>query len=76
MSRHTARPALERFVFIAAMLRAGKPFNTCRISHRFEVCRATVKRDLQFMRDRLRYEFDFDYSRNTYRLRSAPEPVL
>ncbi|QYM80251.1 hypothetical protein K0B96_06455 [Horticoccus luteus] len=77
---HTAtpnqRPAIERMMHIADLLRRGVLFNSTRLTQRFEVARKTVVRDMEFMRDRLRYDFEFDRSANTYRLRNAPPPTL
>ncbi|MBN8246224.1 MAG: hypothetical protein J0L84_02130 [Verrucomicrobia bacterium] len=71
-----ARPPLERLAFIARRLRAGKGVNATIVAARFEVSSKTAARDITFLGDRLRYDFAWDNRRNTYRLLSAPAPVL
>lgn len=72
----TSRVALERIVAIARLLRAGEAFNCASVAEHFEVCHGTVKRDVAYLRDRLRWDFEWDAARNSYVLRRAPEAVL
>lgn len=72
----TKRPPLERMIALARMLRSGKPFNCRSAAQALEIDAKTIGRDLEFLRDRLRYDFEYDGSRRTYRLRSAPDPSL
>jgi hypothetical protein len=76
MSAYNYRPAIERLKYVATLLRTGKPFTARTVAERFEMERRTVVRDLEFLRDRLGWDFDFDWAANTYKLRAAPEPML
>ena len=75
-SVETTRPPIERMKYIAGLLRAGKAFNVSMVARRFEADPKTIDRDLVFMRDRLGWEFEFDRRSKSYKLRSAPKPVL
>ncbi len=70
------RIAFERMQYCARLLRAGRKVNCCLIAKHFETSRKTILRDMTFLRDRLRYDFEFDPRANSYVLRAAPEPVL
>lgn len=70
------RPAIERMHCVAALLRGGRTFTQCEVARHFESSRKTVQRDMEFMRDRLGYEFAWDGSARTYRLITAPAPKL
>jgi len=72
---HT-RPPIQRMAIIAKYLREGKPFTAAAIASRFEIDARTLRRDIEFMRDRLCYDFCWDPRACTYVLLSAPEAVL
>jgi hypothetical protein len=46
------------------------------MARHFETTRKTISRDLEFMRNRLGYEFRFDSRRRRYVLISAPMPII
>lgn len=71
-----ARPCIERLAFIAGHLRRGRPINANSVVKRFEVSRKTAARDIEFLRDRLRYDLEWVPSNCTYRLLRAPEAIL
>ncbi|MBN8247764.1 MAG: HTH domain-containing protein [Verrucomicrobia bacterium] len=71
-----ARPSIERLAFIARRLRRGSAINANSVVKRFEVSRKTAARDIEFLRDRLRYELEWVPSQRTYRLLRAPEAIL
>ncbi len=54
-----SRPAVERFTLIAAHMKRGS-YSAKRLAEEFEVCVDTVRRDVQFMRDRLQMPFVYD----------------
>ena len=70
------RPSIERLVFLARALRLGQLVNTRVMAEKLEVDRKTVTRDLDFLRDRLRYDFDWVQPELSFRLRNAPEAAL
>jgi hypothetical protein len=70
------RPPIERMQRIARMLRTGQRFTARTVAQTFEVNHKTAVRDIEFLRDRLGYDFEYDKSSATYRLNSAPEPAL
>lgn len=67
---------IERVRTLALLLRQGRAFTAGEVAERFETSRRTIVRDLEFMRDRLGYEYEFDASRNRYFLRHAPPPII
>lgn len=75
-TRGQARPHVERLRWIAGMLRFGEAFNASHVAKKFEIHPKTAHRDLEFLRDRLGYEFEFDAYKNGYVLIHAPEPEL
>ncbi|NOS72028.1 MAG: HTH domain-containing protein [Verrucomicrobia bacterium] len=58
--------------FIRRLLDNGEPFNASRLALLFEVSSKTINRDIEFMRDRLGYEIEYDHSINTF-VGSAPK---
>lgn len=70
------RPCIERLVFIAGRLRQGQAVTVSQVATRFEVSCKTVHRDLALLGDRLGYEVVFDRSVRSWKLLSAPKPVL
>lgn len=62
------RPPLERIARIYAVLSAGVIKNCVQFAAEFEVSTRTVKRDLDFMRDRLRLPIEYDAQRYGFRL--------
>ncbi|MCC6231762.1 MAG: WYL domain-containing protein [Verrucomicrobiales bacterium] len=62
----SSRPPVERMMRIHALLHAGEFPNAPSLSSALEVCVKTVRRDLQFMRDRMGLPIDFDTERNGY----------
>jgi hypothetical protein len=67
---------IERMAWIAARLRKGQRITATSVSTKFEVSQKTIVRDMDFMRDRLRYDFHFCSSTNTWVLDRAPDPIL
>ncbi|MBL9174137.1 MAG: hypothetical protein JNL10_11425 [Verrucomicrobiales bacterium] len=61
---------------LAEHLRSGRRFNTLSFSSDWEVSPKTIRRDIEFMRDRLGYVIEFDFAANSYRLLDAPKPSL
>ena len=70
------RPPIERFIWIAKMLRQGYRLTATTIAVRFETTVKTAYRDIEFLRNRLGYEITWDGHADTYRLESAPSPQL
>lgn len=70
------RGSIERLTHLAEWLRAGRVFTAREVAGIFSVSRKTITRDLVFMRERLGWEFNFDFSTGSYRLRNAPAPRL
>lgn len=67
-----SRFPMERMLRIHERLKANRYPNAKSIARDFEVCEKTVKRDLGFMRDRLRLPIEYDPHRYGYRY---TEPV-
>ena len=73
------RPPIERLRDLAARLRAGKVVNAGVMAKDWEMCPKTMQRDLDFLRDRLGYEVEWnprDTRGRTWVLTRAPEPQL
>lgn len=66
-ARKATRPPLERMLQIHERLRAGKPVNCTRLTRDLEVCRKTIIRDIEFMRDRLKLPIVYDEIEYSYR---------
>lgn len=68
MGRKTlhSRPPLERMMFIHEFIQVGKFPDATRLAADLEVTPRTVKRDLEFMRDRLHLPIEFDRARRGY----------
>ena len=62
----------ERFYTIDRMLRERGVVPFGALAERLEVSRATLKRDLEYMRSRLHAPIEFDRERGGYRLAAAP----
>jgi proteasome accessory factor B len=62
-----SRPPLERMLHIHQALAAEKFPNAVRLARELEVNEKTIRRDLDFMRDRLNLPIEFDYAQNGYR---------
>lgn len=71
-----ARPAIERLIRLANLVRHSLPFTCDEVAREFEVSRKTIVRDLAFMRDRLGWEFHYDPSDRKFRCVKAPAPQL
>lgn len=65
-AKGTARPPLERIVISWQMIRAGKFPNATVLADRLEVSTRTVRKDLEFMRERMGFTFDYDATRRGY----------
>lgn len=70
------RFTIARFARLAKALRTGEKFFATTIAAEFEVNPKTIRRDMNYLRDRLGYDFEFRQRENTWRLLSAPEAVL
>lgn len=58
---------MERIYLIHQMLESGRPVTLQRIMEKLEISKATAKRDIQFMRDRLRAPIVYDRGSGCYR---------
>lgn len=67
---------MERLLFITQRLRAYELVNCNIIADHFEVSAKTIQRDLDFLRDRLRYDLRYNQIDHSFELVNAPEPVL
>ena len=70
------RPPLERMKRIFAKLQDGKFPNCSKIAKEFEVSAKTALRDIEFMRDRLRYDLVWDARRRSWLGQPPAERVL
>lgn len=71
------RPVIARLVFIKCEILKGKPpVNAVTLAKKWECHRKTIDRDLEFLRDRLGHEIEYDAAAHTLRYTKAPEPVL
>jgi len=61
----------ERFYKIEQLLRAGGSVPFAKLEQALAVSRATLKRDLQYMRDRLNAPIEYDRAQNSYRFGKA-----
>lgn len=61
------RPPLERMMRIHDALKSGRHPNASTLGTELEVCAKTVRRDLEFLRDRMGLPIAFDPVRNGYR---------
>jgi proteasome accessory factor B len=61
-----SRPALERIHRIHQLLQNKEYPNSTKLAKEFEVAKRTVKRDVEFMRDRMNLPISFDAQRNGY----------
>lgn len=64
--RTSTRPPLERIAAIDRAVRAGEYPGVSDIAARLEVCRRTVLRDVEFLRERLHAPLGFDTARQGY----------
>lgn len=71
-----SRPFFERIVWISKELRSGKSLNCSRIAEHFECTTKTAFRDIEFLRDRLGYDFEYDPCAHSFRLLSDPPRLL
>ena len=60
------RAALERMHRIHQLLQNGEYPNSTKLSKEFEVVKRTIKRDIEFMKHRLKLPVGFDRARNGY----------
>ena len=70
------RPAIERLIVLARLLRLNGRFTTGELAKHFETGRRTITRDLEFLRDRLGYEYEYRPSEKRFVLLSAPSAQL
>lgn len=70
------RPFLERIYWIVDHLRARRPIKCSMIAREFEISTKTAQRDLEFLRDRLRYDIAYDRQEHAFKLINAPTPIL
>ena len=63
----------ERFYKIDALLQANRVVPIDRLLRELEVSRATFKRDLEYLRDRLNAPIEWDRDERGYRYARAPE---
>ena len=60
------RAAMERMLHIHKLLKNEEYPNSPKLAREFEVVKRTVKRDIEFMKDRLSLPIGFDTDRNGY----------
>ena len=65
-ARITTRSMMERMFYINKLIKAGKCPNTPELSEALEVSVATISRDIEFLRDRLRAPIVYDPARRGY----------
>lgn len=70
------RPAIQRMWHIARALRAGRRVTLSDLKNYLEVSGKTIMRDIDFLRDRLFYQIEWDSADRCYRLRNNPTPRL
>src|SRR5262245_7928501 len=73
--RKLNRPAFERIHQIHARIRDGAYPNCVELAAEMEISVATVKRDVQFMKDRLRLPIEYDPRRHGFYF-SGPSGAL
>jgi hypothetical protein len=56
------RPPIERMARISELLQRVGFFRVAAVAQEFEVSVRTIHRDIEFMRNRLRYELSFNQS--------------
>src|SRR6185437_9207065 len=66
LSKLHSRPPLERMLRIHQSLQSGKFPNAARMAQELEVSTKSIRRDLEFMRDRLNLPIEFDRARNGF----------
>ena len=69
--RPATRGQIERLMEIARLLRAGR-HSAGSMAERLECSERTVRRDLEFARDRLRWPVEYDASAKVWRLHGPP----
>jgi predicted DNA-binding transcriptional regulator YafY len=62
-----SRPPLERMMRIHAILQQGRPRNAVQLAEELEVNSRTIRRDIEFMRDRLDLPVEWDPALNAFR---------
>ena len=62
----------ERFYKIQSLLRSGAPVTMVQMQERLEVSRATLNRDLAYLRDRLNVPIEWDAGQRGYVLVKRP----
>lgn len=67
------RPTWRRMQVIWAALRSGRLVNASELAEQLEVSFKTIHRDLEFMRDQLGFDFEYDGSQFGYRIRRKPD---
>src|SRR5436190_11495550 len=70
---------LERFYKIDQLLKGGRPISFAKLQESLGVSRATLKRDLEYMRDSFNAPIEYDRDANGYRFggaRSGPRYEL
>ena len=66
-----SRPPIERLQFMAQQLRDGKGLSLRDTAYKFEVSVRTVRRDFDFLTDRLRYRVRYSRMTHSWWLDSA-----
>lgn len=68
------RPTIERLCALNLAIRQKVCPSAYQMAQRLEVSVRTIKRDLDFLRDRLQFDFEFD-RRHGYVYRGDPPPL-
>lgn len=76
LAKGANRIAVFRMRVIAAKVIAGKPFTAATVARELELSRKCIHRDMDFMRDFLGYEIEWDGSAGSFFGRAPKERVL
>lgn len=66
MNHHTSRPSIERLFYIHFAIQSGQMPNATTLAKKLECSAKTVQRDIEFMRDRLRFPIEYDETKWGY----------
>lgn len=69
------KPVIERLAYIMERLQSKGSWNCSTIAEHFEVNPRTIRRDLDFLQDRLNVGLDYDRHEHSYKFIDAPDSV-
>ena len=76
MNNTPHRFKLSRLYRLAGALRRGETVTAPRLARQFECAPRSALRDIEILRDEMRWNIQYNHQKNTWQLISAPEPVL